>query len=133
MDEGVETVELGKLCQADKETIWVILKNNQNHSFNDGNGFQVKLICNKLIPTKHTFHITFDRAILLYAMIWKIKVDAGWITYNNIINSVKLSKGLWCPPIITLLWIQSGVGVEKHEEKIMIGLAISAKASTDRP
>lgn len=65
-------------------------------------------------------------------MIVKRKVDARWIIYNNIIDSVKPSKGRWLPAIITQLCIQS-IGVERNEKKIKVGLAISAKASLDTP
>lgn len=57
-----------------------------------------KLIYGKLIPTTHTSHIPLDRAIMLYAIIGKRKVDTQWIIYNNIIDSVKPSKGLKFQP-----------------------------------
>lgn len=97
MDEGVETIELvKKLCQAHKEVIWVISKNNQSLSFNvkellSSWTLLFKFIYSRLISTTHTSHITLDRAILLYAMIGKRKVDVRWIIYN-IIDSVRSSK-----------------------------------------
>lgn len=89
-DEGVDTTELvRKLCQVDKEDIWAT-----------GN-----------------FHITLDRAVLLYAMIGKRKVVAGQIICNNIIDSIKPLMGLWFPANITHLCIQSDVEVRRDRRE----------------
>lgn len=123
-----------ELCQSNKEVIWAIEMNNQNLNFNDG-ALQpkwtplFKRICSRLIPTTHTSQITLDRAILLYAMIEKRKVDAAWIIYN-IIDLVKPSMGLSFPALITKLCINVRIEVTKNEEKLKVGLAIFAKAST---
>lgn len=66
-------------------------------------------------------------------MVEKKKVNVGWILYNNIIDSVGPTKGLWFPAIIKKLCIQSGVLVDKNEEKVKAGLAINAKASANGP
>lgn len=100
MDEGIHMVQLvRKLCPVDKEVILVTQKNNQNLSFNVWALHPIwtplsKLIWSRLIFTTHTSHITLDKAILLYVMIGKRKVDTSWIIYNNIIDSVKPFKGL---------------------------------------
>lgn len=139
MDEIVEIAKLvKKLGQADKEVVWAIGKNNQNLSFNIGPLLPswtplFNLVCSKLILTTHTSHVTLDIGILMYAMIEKMKVDARWIIYNNIIDSLRPSKGLWFLTIITQLGIQSKVEVERNEENIKAGLAISTKASTKGP
>lgn len=74
--------------------------------------------------------LPLDRAILLCVMIEKRKVDARWNIYNNIIDLVRPLKGIWFPAIITQLYIQFGVKVEKNEKKIKVGLVISAMALT---
>ena len=61
--------------------------------------------------------MTLDRATLLLAMIEKREVDAGWIIYNNLLESSGAGKGLWFPAIITKLCVQAGLKVEKEEEK----------------
>lgn len=100
MDEGIHMVQLvRKLWPVDKEVILVTQKNNQNLSFNVRALHPIwtplsKLIWSRLIFTTHTSHITLDKAILLYVMIGKRKVDTSWIIYNNIIDSVKPFKGL---------------------------------------
>lgn len=90
-----------------------------------------KFICSRLIPTTHTppSHVTLDRAILLYAMIEKKKVNARWIIYNNINTSVVPSKGRW---ILAKLYTHSRVSIDKNEE-VKVGLTITAKASTEGP
>lgn len=50
-------------------------------------------------------------------MIENMKVDAGWIIFNNMIDFVKTSKGLWFPAMITQLYINASVEVAKNEEK----------------
>lgn len=92
-----------------------------------------KLICNRLIATSHTSYIALDRAILLYAMIERRKVDAPWIIHNNMIDSIKSLKGLWFTVVITQLCINDNVEVTKNKEKIKVGLVISAKASSNAP
>lgn len=91
---GGDSKELVKnLYQFDKEVIWITGKNNQNSNFNAG-ALQpkwtplLKLICSRLIPIMHTSHITLDRATLLYAVIKKMRIDAGWIIFKNIIDSI---------------------------------------------
>lgn len=88
------------------EVIWAIGIDNQNLNFNVEALIPkwtplFKLICNKLILTMHTTHITLDKAILIYSMIEKRKVDVGWTIYNNMIDSIKPSKDLWFRAIIT--------------------------------
>lgn len=61
----------------------------------------------------HISHATLDKAVLLYAMIKKKKVDAGWIILNNMIDSVKPTKILWFRAIITQLCSKTIVEVEK--------------------
>lgn len=139
IDKGEEAKQLEKkLCQANKEVIWAIGKNNQCLSFNDGALMPswkslFKLVCNRLIPITHTSYVTLDQAILLYAIIEKKKVNTEWIIYNNNIDSIGPNKGLWLATIITKLYAQSGVDNEKNEESINVGLAIIAKASTNAP
>lgn len=117
---------------SDKEVIRATRNNNQNLNFKS-RAFQpkwtslFKLICCILIHTKHTSLVTLDRAILLDTMIEKRRVDASWIIYNNMIDYVKPSKGLWFPAVITQQCIDAGVEVPKSEEKVKVGLAISAK------
>lgn len=95
--------QVKKLCQSDKEAMWASGKNNQNLNFNVGAlqpkwALLFKLVCNILIPTMHSSHITLDRAILLYAMIEMRKVDVGSIIYNNMIGSIKPLKGFGSLP-----------------------------------
>lgn len=116
MNERFDTTELvEKLCQSEKEVNCIIGKNNQNLSFNVGvlqpsRTPLFKLVCYRLIPTTHTFHITLDSAIFLYTIIQKRKVDTGWIIYNIMINSVKPYNGL-CFFFITQSHIQDGMEV----------------------
>lgn len=100
MEEGQETnVLVQTLCSPDREVIWATGKTNRHVNFNVG-ALQpkwiplFKLICCRLIPIKNTSHVTLDRAVLLYAMVQKRKVDTGWIILNNMIDSMKLSKAL---------------------------------------
>lgn len=136
MEEGFDTNGLmKKLCWLDKELIWALGKNSQNLKSNVGE-LQLKwtplfkLICNRLIATTHNSHITLDRAILLYAVIEKKRVDAGWNIFNNMIDSVKLSKGFLFPAMVTDLCINAEVEVVKNEKKVKAGFAISTKVST---
>lgn len=82
MEEGVDTKELEKkLCENNKEVICVTRKNNQPLTFNAKALLLrwtplFKLICNRLIPATHTSHVTLDCAILLFAMVEKMRVDA---------------------------------------------------------
>lgn len=73
-----------------------------------------------------------DRAVQLYAMKQKKKVDAGWIILN-MIDSVKPSKALWFAAIITQLCTNARVEVEKNEERITTGLAFLARALDEAP
>lgn len=130
---SLDTAEqVKKLCQLNKEVMWASGKNNQNLNFNVG-VLQAKwiplfkLICNILIPTMHSSHITLDRAILLYTMIEMRKVDDGWIIYNNMIDFIKPFERFWFPAVITQLYVNASVGVAKNEEKIKVGLAIFSK------
>lgn len=107
MEEGLETSELVvTLCQQGKEVIPISGKNNQYLNFHAG-ALQprwiplFKLICSRLIATTLTSHATFDRVVLLYAMIQNIKANAKWIILNNMIDSIKPSKALWFLSIIT--------------------------------
>lgn len=84
MEEGVEIDELEEaLCSEEKEVVWTTSKHNEQLNFHAGNlkpqWVLFKLICNRLIPTMHTSHVTLDKVVLLYAMIKKKKVNAGWI------------------------------------------------------
>lgn len=63
----------------------------------------------------------------------KRKLDARYIIYNNIIDLVGPSKVLWFPAIITKLCTQYGVGNEKNEEKVKVGLPIIARSSIGVP
>lgn len=74
-----------------------------------------------------------DQAILLYFMVKKKKVDAWWIIFNNILESVGPTKGLWFPAIITKLCIQYGVKVDNNEKRIKARLAITARVSNKSP
>lgn len=129
----MHTKELEKdLLQPKKEVTWVTREDNRHLSFNVKALLpcwtpQFKFICNRLITTTHTSHVTMDCVILFYEMIEK-KVDAWWIIYNNII-SVGPTKGLWFPTIITKLSTMLGVPIDKNEEKVKVGLAITTKAS----
>lgn len=90
-----------------------------------------KLICNT--HSNHAHLLCNVGLILIYAMIEKKKADVEWIIYNNIINLVEPTKGLWFLAIITKLCTQFGVDLEKNKERIKVGLAITAMASTDAP
>lgn len=61
------------------------------------------------------------------------KVDVGWIIYtsDNILESVRSSKGIWFLPIITELCTHLGVIVDKNEKKTKVRRAITARALTD--
>lgn len=49
------------------------------------------------------------------------------------IDSIKPSKGLWFPVVITQLSINATIEVAKNEEKVKAWLAIFTKASTKPP
>lgn len=81
MEQGVEAEDLEDvLWQEEKVLVWKTDKDNQQLNFHANNLMpqwmpQFKLICNRLIPTTHTSHVTVERAVLLYAMIKKENVD----------------------------------------------------------
>lgn len=66
-------------------------------------------------------------------MIDRTKVDASWIIHNNMIDSVKPSKGLWFTIVITQLCINDDVEVAKNEEKVKGGLVITTKPLSNAP
>lgn len=122
MEEGLDTNDLvRKLYESHQEVSWATRKNNQNMNFNVG-ALQpkwtslFKVVYHRLIPITHTSHITLDSAILPYELIEKKGMNAGWIIFNNMINSVKPLKGLWFPAIITQLCINASVKVARNEE-----------------
>lgn len=129
MEEGVDTKELeNKLCQDNKGVNWVTGKTIRPISSMSGHctlwTLLFKLIYIRLIPTTHTSYVTLDLAILLYTMVEKMRVNARWIICNNIIDSIGLTKGLCFLTIITKVYTQSRVLVEKNEEKMKASLVL---------
>lgn len=70
------------------------------------------------MPNSYTPHAIVERAQLLYAIVKRLKINIGQLIYDQMLQVIKTSKGLWLPTLIAKLYYNARVKKDKEEEGI---------------
>ena len=73
-------------------------------------------VCQKMMPATHFSDLTVDKAVLIYAILRGMSIDAGRVIFDSIIHTVRNKLGLYFPSLITQLCLEAGVRHGPDEE-----------------